>query len=72
MDNYEKWSAKPAPKSYQLNYTGVATGYLNGAVTTVTVQLYATSLEAAMRIFGTNLGKAGLVNLSDYHVSRNR
>jgi hypothetical protein len=72
MDNYEKWNAKPAPKTYQLNFTGVASGYLNGRVTTITMQLYATSHADAMRMFNDSLATTALVNLSDYHVCRNK
>lgn len=67
---YEKWYPKSPPKTHSLNFVGVASGYLNGKTTTLTTQLYACSLEEAMRMFGETLAKAGLVNLSEYHVTR--
>jgi hypothetical protein len=68
--NYEKWSAKPPHKSYQLNYIGVASGYQSGNLTTLTVQLYACSLEEAKRYFDKHLEESKLVNLSDYHICK--
>lgn len=70
--NYEKWTAseRPTKTKFSLNYVGVASGYLNGHLATITTQLYAGSIEDAMRMFGELLGKAGLMGLTDYHVTR--
>jgi hypothetical protein len=69
-DEYEQWAAKPPHKSYQLSFEGDASGYLSGLCATVTMQLYASSHADAMRMFNDALAKAGMVNLSDYHVCR--
>ncbi len=72
MDDYEKWYAKEDKRDpkYNLNFVGVVSGYLLGYTATVTLNLYACSLEEAKRMFDAAIEKAGIVNLSDYHVAR--
>lgn len=66
---YEKWEAAEPHKNFSLNYVGVASGYLMGHITTVTTHLYAASHTDAMKMFNIMLESAGMVNLSDYHVT---
>ena len=70
MDSYEKWGAKPAPKTYSNEFVGVCSGYLQGHSSTITVTLYAASLEDAKRMFNGIIIDSRMVNPSSYHVTR--
>ena len=67
---YERWVGKPRPKQYGLNFVGVASGYISGHLGTITIQLYAASIEEARRMFDSALENSRVVNLSNYHVAR--